>query len=198
MILGLLKVDMKRFEVFDLPLNGLKLIESKPIIDARGYFERLFCVAELSACGWDKAPPQLNLSYSAQSGVIRGMHYQKAPHAEMKMVRCLKGRIFDVAVDIRPKSETFLSWYGVELSDENNHSLLIPEGFAHGFQVLSDGAQLFYAHSHIYVPQAQKGLNPLDPALGIKWPQIITFMSDKDASAPLIDFNQREGWSNEL
>lgn len=182
---------MNRFNFNETSISGLFLIESKPILDERGYFERLFCVEDLEKCGWDRPVLQMNISYSERVGTVRGMHFQVPPYREKKMVRCLKGEVFDVAVDLRPESPTFLKWVGVRLSEKNNRALVIPEGFAHGFQVLSQGAQLFYAHSEMYVPEAQKGVNPLDPAIGIDWPLENIIMSEKDRLTPLIHENQK-------
>jgi dTDP-4-dehydrorhamnose 3,5-epimerase len=175
---------LSRFTVSDLPLEGLKLVERHPVGDARGFFVRLFCADELAAWGWRKPVAQINQTYSALRGTVRGMHFQRAPHAEIKLVTCIRGAVWDVAVDVRPESPTYLRWHAEELSASNGRSLLIPEGFAHGFQCLSDDVELLYCHSAAYAPAAEDGLNPRDPALAIAWPLPITEISARDAGRP--------------
>ena len=135
---------MKRLNVKDLPLQGLKLIERSRNSDSRGFLSRLFCREELIAAGWNKPIAQINHTYTSKQGAVRGMHFQKEPYTEMKLVSCVRGKIWDVAVDLRENSSTFLESYGEILSDENNAALLIPEGFAHGFQALTDNCELIY------------------------------------------------------
>ena len=178
---------MSRFDITDLPLSGLKLIERKPLGDARGFLARLFCAEELASAGWTSAIAQINHTHTAQRGTVRGMHYQKPPHAEVKLVSCLQGKIWDVAVDLRQSSPTFLHWHAEELSADNNRALLIPEGFAHGFQTLSDDVHLLYCHSEAYHPESEAGLNALEPRLGIDWPLTIIELSDRDSKHPAID-----------
>jgi dTDP-4-dehydrorhamnose 3,5-epimerase len=178
---------VNRFTVTALPLAGLKLIERQRLGDSRGYLARLFCVEELRAAGWHKSIAQINHTYTQKMGVVRGLHYQHAPYAEMKLVSCLRGAIWDVAVDLRAGSPTFLQWQAQELSAENNRALLIPEGFAHGFQTLSDDCELVYVHSTAHVAEAEGGLNPRDPMLSIEWPLTITELSNRDAQHPLLD-----------
>jgi dTDP-4-dehydrorhamnose 3,5-epimerase len=172
---------LSRFLVYDLPLSGLKVIERKPIGDERGSLCRIFCADELERIGWQKQISQINNSITEKAGTVRGLHFQHSPYSEMKLVSCLRGRVWDVAVDVRADSSTFLKWYAVELSSENNKALLIPEGFAHGFQALSDGSQLLYLHSSMHVPDSEGALNPRDPFLGINWPLDISTISLRDS-----------------
>ncbi|MFB9950168.1 dTDP-4-dehydrorhamnose 3,5-epimerase family protein [Rhizobium puerariae] len=175
---------MSRFTVTDLPLAGLKLIERQNLGDSRGFLSRMFCAEELGPAGWVKPVAQINLTVTARKGTVRGMHFQHPPHAEMKLVNCLRGAIRDVAVDLRAGSPTFLTWHAEELSAENRRSLLIPEGFAHGFQTLTDDCELLYLHSAPYASSAEGALNAQDPALGITWPFEITEMSERDRRHP--------------
>lgn len=171
---------MSRLDFIDTPISDLKVVQRKPIRDARGYFSRFFCAEEFAQVGLSSAISQINHSYSKNAGTLRGMHFQMPPHAERKFVSCIRGEIFDVAVDLRRNSPTFLQWHGEVLSEENQRSLLIPEGFAHGFQTLTDDCELLYLVSVAYEPTAERGLNAEDPLLKIKWPLPITEMSDKD------------------
>ncbi len=173
-----------RFDLISTPLAGLTVIRRKPIEDERGLLERLFCAEELRQAGINKPIVQINRSLTRRAGAVRGMHFQYPPHAEMKIVSCLTGEIFDVAVDIRSNSPTFLCWHGESLSATNGKSLLIPEGFAHGFQTLSDDCELLYLHTAPYTPYAESALNARDPRLGISWPQPVTEMSDRDRAHP--------------
>ena len=178
---------MTRFTVKDLPLVGLKLIERQRLGDSRGFLSRLFCADELAATGWYKPIAQINHTHTAQRGAVRGMHYQHPPHAEMKLVTCIQGEVWDVVVDLRAGSPTFLHWHGEILSADNNRALLIPEGLAHGFQTLSDDEALLYCHSAAHSPMAEGALNAQDRRLAIKWPLAITEISIRDAQHPLID-----------
>jgi len=180
---------MSRFTVTDLPLLGLKLVERQNLGDSRGYLSRLFCAEELVSAGWEKPIAQINQTFTAKRGTLRGMHFQLPPHAEMKLVSCLRGSVWDVAVDLRRGSDTLLHWHAEELSADNQRALLIPEGFAHGFQALTDDVELLYCHSTVFLDGAQGGLNPRDLQLGIQWPLEITSISDRDARHPMIDQN---------
>lgn len=171
---------MSRFTVTDLPPAGLKLVERQNLGDSRGFLSRMFCAEELASAGWAKPIAQINLTMTARKGTVRGMHFQHPPHAEMKLVNCLRGAVWDVAVDLRRDSPTFLKWHAQELSAENRRSLLIPEGFAHGFQALTEDCELLYFHSMPYASGSESALNALDPALDIPWPLEITEMSDRD------------------
>ena len=177
---------MNRFTVNTLPLPGLMLVERLRQGDSRGFLSRLFCAEELSAFGWNKPIAQINHSHTARRGTVRGMHFQLPPDAESKLVICLHGEVFDLAVDLRRNSPTFLRWHGVLLSAENQRSVLIPEGFAHGFQTLSDDCELIYLHSAAYRSGAEGAVNATDPRLAINWPLAITEMSDRDRAHPLL------------
>ena len=177
---------MSRFTVTDLPLAGLKRVQRQRLGDNRGFLARLFCAEELAAAGWTQPIAQINHTFTAKQGTVRGMHFQRPPHAEMKLVSCIRGEVWDVAVDLRVGSPTFLHWHAERLSVENGCALLIPEGFAHGFQALTDDVELLYCHSAAYAAQAEGGLNPTDPRLGIRWPLTITELSARDAGHSLI------------
>jgi dTDP-4-dehydrorhamnose 3,5-epimerase len=175
---------MSRFTVKELMPDGPRLVVRHPLADARGSFARLFCDEELAGAGWPWAIRQANHSVTRHAGSIRGMHFQHPPHAEAKLVMCLRGAVCDVAVDLRAGSPTLLRWAMHELSVDNAAAMLIPPGFAHGFQTLSDHAELLYFHSAPYVAAAEDGLHPLDPCLGIAWPRAATMMSERDATRP--------------
>ncbi len=177
---------MSRFDIVDLPLAGLKRVERKPVADARGFLTRIFCAEDLAAAGWTGPVAQINHTRTSRAGSLRGMHFQRPPHAEMKLVTCLSGAVWDVAVDIRAGSSTFLEWHGETLSAENNRALLIPAGFAHGFQALTEDTELIYCHSIAYAPGAEGALNPLDPRLAIAWPEPVAEMSERDRGHALI------------
>lgn len=173
-----------RLEIIDTPLAGLKLIQRKPIGDSRGYFERLFCASELQCLLEGKSIHQINHSLTVKRGSVRGMHFQHPPYAEIKVVSCIKGAVFDVAVDLRRNSPTFMRWHGEVLTSGNHRSLFIPEGFAHGFQTLEDGCELLYFHTMDYMQSAEGGLNARASMPGIQWPEEITDLSARDAALP--------------
>jgi dTDP-4-dehydrorhamnose 3,5-epimerase len=175
-----------RFEFTQLPLTGLFLVKRKRMGDSRGYLERLFCARELAETGWTESIAQINQTYTAKAGTIRGMHFQYPPHAEKKLVMCLRGRVYDVAIDIRKDSPTFLKWHGEILSPEASNALLIPEGFAHGFQTLTPDVEMLYCHSAFYAPESESGIHYNDPAVGIEWPMKVTDVSERDKKHPLI------------
>ena len=177
---------MKRFDCIDTQLSGLKIIQRKPIEDARGFLSRFFCAEEFNELGLVKPISQINHTLTRFKGAVRGMHYQKPPHAEIKLVGCLKGEVFDVAVDLRKNSPTFLHWHGEVLSESNQRSLLIPEGFAHGFQALTVNCELIYLHTEPYMKDAEAALNVRDSKLNITWPLKITEISERDGSHPMI------------
>lgn len=177
---------MSSLAVSDLPLSGLKRVQRQLLGDERGVFARLFCAEELADAGWHAPVAQLNHSATRQRGVVRGLHYQRAPHAEMKLVSCVRGEVWDVAVDLRAGSPTFLHWHAERLSAADGTALLIPAGFAHGFQALSDEAELVYCHSVAYAPAAEAGLNVRDPRLAIRWPLPLQSLSPRDAALPLL------------
>ncbi|MFT0849973.1 dTDP-4-dehydrorhamnose 3,5-epimerase [Achromobacter sp. F4_2707] len=174
-----------RFQIQETPLSGVVELQRKPIRDERGFFARFYCQEEFSALGLP-APVQINHSMSTQRGTIRGLHFQYAPCAETKIVTCLQGSIFDVAVDLRADSPTFLQWYGLILSAEQQNSLVVPPGFAHGFQTLEENSQILYLVSAPYSPADEDGLNPLDPTIKIDWPLPPTSISERDAQRAII------------
>ncbi len=180
-------ITIPRFDITSLPLSGLRLIRRKQAGDARGFLERLFCAEELAWAGWNKPVAQINYTYTATAGTVRGMHFQHPPHAEKKLVMCMRGRVFDVVVDIRKSSPTFLKWHKEILSSQNANSLLIPEGFAHGFQTMTDDVEMLYCHSAFYSPECEGGLHPQDPAINIQWPDKIAALSDRDRTHPFLD-----------
>jgi dTDP-4-dehydrorhamnose 3,5-epimerase len=173
-----------RFEPIDL--DGVWLIHLDLMGDSRGFFARTFCVDEFRTHGLETNFPQHSISSSASKGTVRGMHFQRAPHAEIKLVRCLSGAIWDVVVDLRSESPTFRQWRGFELSAENQDQLYIPKGFAHGFQTLSDNAQVNYLISEFHAPDLASGVRYDDPAFGIVWPLPVSVISEKDLLWPRI------------
>jgi len=177
---------MSRFTIEPLMPGGPARVTRKPIGDARGSFARLFCADELAKAGWSGPVAQTNLSITSQRGTVRGMHFQRPPHGETKLVLCLAGAVWDAAVDIRAGSRTRLAHVAAELSAENGTAMLIPPGFAHGFQTLTDDVQLLYFHSTSHTPGAEGGLDPLDPALALAWPLEPTVISDRDRRWPPI------------
>ena len=184
---------MPHFTMSDLTLDGLQLVSKTKLGDHRGHLSRMFCAEELAAIGWDHQVAQVNLTRTLKKGAVRGLHFQRPPHAEVKLVSCIRGEVLDVAVDLRKGSPTFGHWEGKILSSSNWHSLYIPEGFAHGFQTLSDDVEMLYVHSTAYAPDHEDGVHPLDPLIDIHWPLEITDMSERDKafSAPQpVDFDQ--------
>ena len=155
--------------------------------DTRGFFARTFCTAEFAAAGLETVFPQTNHSRSAVAGTLRGMHFQRAPHGEVKLVRCVKGAIYDVIIDLRPGSPSYRRWEGFDLTEENGRMLYVPTGFAHGFQTLEDDTHVTYQVSHPYTPEAEGGVRWDDPAFAIRWPLPVGVISDKDAAWPAVD-----------
>lgn len=170
----------------ETPLSGAFVIEFDRIEDDRGYFGRAYCAREFEEHGLDPTIAQVNLSGNFAKGTIRGLHYQAPPHSEVKVMRCINGAIWDLIVDMRPESPTYLKHFGIELSSENQKALYVPEQFAHAYLALTDGAQAFYSASAFYTPGAEGGLRYDDPALGIDWPIPVEIVSEKDASWPLL------------
>lgn len=168
-------------------LAGSFLIGLETFADDRGWFARYYCKDEFRQIGHTAEWVQMNHSFSAKKGTVRGMHFQLAPHKEIKLVRCVAGAVFDVIVDLREGSPTFLQWFGTGLSAENKRALYIPEGFAHGFQCLADNCELLYHHSASYQPGAEAGIRYNDPAIGIEWPLPVTVISERDSHHPLLD-----------
>ena len=184
---------MKQLEVKDLPLSGLKLVRRAKLGDVRGFLSRVFCAQELLECGWTRPIAQINHTYTQQKGSVRGLHFQYSPHSEMKLVSILAGEVWDVAVDLRKGSRTFLHWHGELLSANNRSALLIPEGFAHGFQTLTDEVAIIYCHSSSYNGSAESGLNALDAKLGIEWPLPVSEMSERDKALDYVHENFQGG-----
>jgi len=174
-----------RFE--ETPLTGAFVIEIEPHADDRGFFARTYCAREFEEHGLETRVVQANLSYNRSKGTLRGMHYQAPPAGEAKLVRCIRGAIHDVIVDLRPDSPTYLQHVGVDLTAENRRALFVPALFAHGFQTLEDEVEVFYQVSEFYTPGAERGLRHDDPALGISWPLPVSEISDKDRSWDLLE-----------
>lgn len=165
-------------------LKDAMLIDLERRGDDRGFFARTFCVDEFAAQGLPTEFVQQNTSYSANKGTLRGMHFQTAPHGEDKLIRCLRGAIVDIIIDLRPDSPTYKKWEAFELDDVNKRQLLVPKGFGHGFQTVSDHVEVTYLVSAKYTPSAEGGVRWNDPAFGITWPLEPTDMSDKDRNWP--------------
>lgn len=171
---------MTNFNYMETKLQGLYFICPKPKIDDRGYFERLFCIDEFKELGLNKHIININHSFTKKIGTVRGLHFQHPPFQEIKIIICLKGSVYDVAVDIRANSPTFLQWHGETLQESSRNMMLIPEGFAHGFQTLEDNVELLYLHTNFYSKQYESGLNYKDPALNISWSLSVTDVSERD------------------
>ena len=167
-------------------LAGAYLIHLAPNVDERGLFARAFCAREFAAHGLETSYVQANISTNARAGTVRVMHFQRSPDAEVKLVRCVNGAIYDVIVDMREGSQTYLRSFGAELSDEQGLMMYVPKGFAHGYQALTNGASVFYMVSAFYAPHSEGGLRFDDPKLAIKWPRAVADVSDKDARWPLL------------
>lgn len=177
---------MSRFTIHETPLDGLKIIDRQRAEDERGWFSRFFCSEELDLFGVDGGIAQINQTLTRAAGTVRGFHFQRAPYAETKLVSCIRGEVFDVAVDLRPDSPTFMKWHGALLSADDGRALLIPAGFAHGFQTLVPDCELLYLHDIPYAPDAEGGVNPLDSQLAVDWPLPITLLSDRDRALPSV------------
>lgn len=175
-----------RFDVSETALPGVHLLERKAHSDERGWFERMYCTTDLADVLGPRSIVQVNRSLTQSKGTVRGLHYQLQPSAEAKLVSCLHGAIFDVAVDVRRNSPTFLRWHAELLSAENRRSLFVPEGFAHGFQAVGDNCEVLYFATAAYNPNAERGLHPLDPRVAIAWPLAVEHLSERDASNPAL------------
>jgi dTDP-4-dehydrorhamnose 3,5-epimerase len=175
-----------RFDITNTPLPGVHVLRRMPLGDNRGYLERLYCSDDLHPVLADSRIVQINHTLTEKRGTVRGMHFQYPPQAETKLVSCLRGEVFDVAVDLRRGSPTFLHWHAVTLSATNHLSLLIPAGCAHGFQTLADDCEMLYFHTAAYCREAEGGLNVADPCLAIEWPLSITDMSPRDAGFAMV------------
>lgn len=171
------------------PLPGNYTISLTPVGDERGWFARTYCKNEFAQIGHMEEWVQMNHSFSAKTGTIRGMHFQRPPYSEIKMVRCIAGAVFDVVVDLRKNAGTYLQWFGTELSAQNKNMMYIPEGFAHGFQTLTDNAELVYQHTAFYRPGAEEGLLYNDERLKITWPLPVAEISERDQHHRKIDSN---------
>ena len=177
---------MSRLEIAPTPLAGVMQVRRQRLRDDRGYLARVFCAEELSAAGWNVPIAQINLTQTNRPGTVRGMHYQLPPYSECKLVSCMRGEVWDVALDLREGSPTFLRWHALHLSGDNDTAMLLPEGVAHGFQSLSADAELLYCHSLPYAAQHERGLNPLDPRIAIEWPMAVSAMSPRDHDHPML------------
>jgi dTDP-4-dehydrorhamnose 3,5-epimerase len=170
-----------------LPLAGAYAIEPEPATDERGFFARLWCAREFAARGLRTDFVQSSVSFNRRRGTLRGLHYQEPPHAETKLVRCIRGAAFDVIVDLRPKSPTYLQWYGCEITGENRRAIYIPEGLAHGFQTLVDDTELLYEIAPHHAPEHARGIRWNDERLQIAWPIVgPLIISQKDQQLPLL------------
>jgi len=168
-------------------LSGAYLIDLEPHPDERGFFARAWCQHEFEEHGLNGRLAQVNVSYNKKQGTLRGMHYQVRPYAETKLLRCTRGAIWDVIVDLRPGSPTYHQWLGAELTADNRRMLFVPEDFAHGYLTLSDETEVMYQVSEFYTPNAERGLRWDDPALAIEWPAPVQVISDKDARWPYLN-----------
>ncbi len=168
-------------------LKDAYIIETRNIADERGYFARAWCKREFEEQNLDVGLVQINKSFNFKKGTLRGMHFQKEPHGEVKLVRCTAGRICDVIVDIRKDSPTYLQWEAFELSQENGLMLYVPKCFAHGYITLEDNSEVYYQVSEYYQPESESGIYYADPVLGIKWPIAVEVISEKDKKLPHID-----------
>ena len=168
-------------------LKGSYVIDIFPVEDERGWFVRTFCKDEFSQIGHTKEWVQMNHSFTNDAGTVRGMHFQEPPFSEIKLIRCIAGKVFDVIIDLRRNSETFLKWFGVELSAENKRMIYIPEGFAHGFQTFTDSCQLIYNHSQYYKPGVEGGIKYDDKMIEINWPAVVKNVSERDQNHPFLD-----------
>ncbi len=177
----------KRFDIIDTLLQGLKIIKCKPLGDNRGYFERLFCQTNFTELLGNKSIVQVNHTLTEKIGTLRGMHFQHPPYAETKFVLCLKGAVYDVAIDVRTHSPTFLEWHAEILSATNHKMLFIPEGFAHGFQTMTENCEMLYFHTASYNSNAEGALNAMDQQLAIEWPLPITEQSLRDKQHPMMN-----------
>ena len=175
-----------RFNQIKTPLEGLLVLQRNPLGDKRGYLERLYCQKELQPILKDRQIKQINHTLTEKKGTVRGMHFQYPPHAETKFVSCIRGEVFDLAIDLRKGSSTYLHYHAEILTEENHKTLVIPEGFAHGFQTLTPNCEMLYFHTHEYAPDAEGALNATDPALNIQWPLDIQEMSDRDQNHPMV------------
>lgn len=174
-------------KIIDTKITELKIVETAPIEDMRGSFTRWFCAKELESLTQGKPIVHINHSKTLKTGCIRGLHYQKQPYSEIKLARCIRGRLWDVALDLRKNSPTFLQWHSEELTEENNRMLIIPEGFAHGFQALEPNSELLYFNTTYYTPEADAGVHYADPRINVSWPLPPVDISERDRSHPFLE-----------
>jgi dTDP-4-dehydrorhamnose 3,5-epimerase len=185
-------------KLVETPISGLRVVEMEPVGDDRGFFARAWCGREFASAGLEGRIAQVNVSRNRKVGTVRGLHYQAAPRAEAKVVRCTAGAMFDVAVDLRPESPTRGQWFGVELTADNHRGLYVPKGCAHGFQSLADETEVLYLMTEYYVPDAGRGIRYDDPQIGITWPVPVTTVSERDRRLPTwSDLDKRDGDSDE-
>ena len=175
-----------RFDILPTPLEGLTVVQRKPLPDGRGFFERMYCTQDLEPVLGRRSIVQINHTHTASMGTVRGLHYQKPPHAEAKLVSCLRGQVYDVAVDLRRNSPTYMQWHAEVLSEDNHRSLFIPEGFAHGFQAMTNDCEMLYLHTAAYAPESEAGYYVLDPRLAVRWPLPVHSLSVRDAALPMM------------
>ena len=180
-------------KIIPTQLDGFTIVESESLGDHRGVFTRWFCEQELSEILEDRRIIQINRSRTETPGAVRGLHFQRPPHAEMKLIRCIRGSVWDVAVDLREGSPTFLNWHAEKLTEFDNKMAVIPEGFAHGFQVLAPSSELLYLHTAAYQPEAEDGIRFNDPLVGINWPMEVSDLSDRDQSHALMEDSSFDG-----
>jgi len=169
-----------------LDIVGAKVIDPSPHEDDRGRFMRTWCAREFADNGINFVPVQSNMGFSVRKGTVRGLHYQTDPALEAKLVRCTRGAMFDVVLDLRTASPSYGKWYGTELTAENGRTLYLPEGCAHGYQTLEDGTEMYYMVSAVYTPSVARGARFDDPAFGIQWPLPVTAISEQDRNWPLV------------
>jgi len=180
-------VEIRSLIFKETTLPGAYILEPEKINDQRGYFTRLWCKRELQHHGLKSNLAQSNAGFSHRKGTLRGLHFQKAPHAEVKIVRCARGAMFDVIVDLRPESPTYKRWFGVELNEDNGRMLYVPEGFAQGYITLMDNTEMNYHTSEFYSSEAASGVRYDDPEFGIQWPLAATIISEQDRNWPLME-----------
>ena len=168
----------------EIDIAGARVIDPSPHQDDRGRFMRAWCSREFAEQGINFVPVQANMGFSVRKGTVRGMHYQTEPALEAKLVRCTRGAMFDVVLDLRPASPSYGKWYGIDLSAENGRMLYLPEGCVHGYQTLEDDTEMYYMTSEVYTPSAARGVRFDDPAFGIGWPLPVTTISDQDRNWP--------------
>lgn len=175
-----------RFDIQSLPLEGLRLLHRTALGDARGHLERLFCAHELRDLIPHQTIRQITQTKTLKRGTVRGMHFQRSPNADVRFVSCVRGEAWDVSVDLRRDSPTLFRWHAELLTPDNHRTMVIPEGFAHGFQALTDDCEMLYFHTALYVAEAEGGVNAEDPAFDIRWPLAVTDRSGRDIAHPLL------------